>query len=203
MIDSLIFDWGGVLIDDPAPGLMTYCARTLGVGVDEYVTAHKRHGEPFQKGEISEAVFWQRVCGDLDRPEPAGTSLWGEAFRAEYSERPEVFDLARRLQAKRYKTGLLSNTETAAMAFFRELGYDMFDGLVFSCAEGTFKPEQWIYEIAAQKLGTEPERCAVIDDRQIFVDGAVEAGMKGILYRDLEQVCRALGEYGVVLPETR
>ncbi|MHC4518061.1 MAG: HAD family hydrolase [Planctomycetota bacterium] len=202
-IEAVLFDWGGVLIDDPAPGLMEHCARALRVGVDEYVTAHKRHGAPFQKGEISEAVFWQRVCGDLDRPEPAVASLWGQAFRAVYAPRQEVFDLVWRLREKNYKTALVSNTETAAMAFFRELGYDMFDALVFSCAEGTFKPERRIYEIAAQKLDTRPERCAFIDDRQVFVDGAVEAGMKGIVYCDLEQVCHDLRECGVVLAEVR
>jgi putative hydrolase of the HAD superfamily len=196
-IEAILFDWGGVLIDDPAPGLMAHCARALGVDVDTYVAAHKRHGEPFQKGEISEGVFWQRVCGDLDRPEPEIASLWGQAFRGVYSPRPEVFDLARQLRARDYKTALLSNTETAAMEFSTELGYDMFDALVFSCAEGAFKPERRIYEIAAQKLDAEPGRCVFIDDRQLFVDGALGAGMKGLLYSDIEQVRDALGEYGV------
>lgn len=196
-IEAVVFDWGGVLIDDPAPGLMRHCAEALGVGVDDYVTAHKQHGEPFQKGQIDESVFWQRVCGDLKQPEPKPGSLWGEAFRAVYAERQEVFDLARRLRTGGYKTALLSNTETAAMAFFQELGYDMFDALVFSCAEGTLKPERRIYEIAGQKLGTTLGRCAFIDDRQVFVNGAVEAGMKGVLYTDFEPVCQALRACGV------
>ena len=198
-IEAIVFDWGGVLIDDPAPGLMDHCAQALGVGVDAYVAVHKRHGEPFQKGEIHEGVFWQRVCGDLDRPEPEVASLWGEAFRAVYSPRQAVFDLVRQLQETGYKTAVLSNTEVAAMEFFGELGYDMFDALVFSCAEGTVKPERRIYLIAARQLGVDPERCVFVDDRQVYVDGAVDAGMKGVLYRDFRQVCQALREHGVTL----
>ena len=53
-----------------------------------------------------------------------------------YRPREEVFGLARRLRERGYKTSLLSNTEAPAMAFFLELGYDMFDALTFSCAEG-------------------------------------------------------------------
>ena len=198
-IEAILFDWGGVLIDDPGPGLMDYCAKALGVGVEAYTTAHKRHGEPFQKGQISEVVFWRRVCGDLERPAPEIASLWGEAFRAVYSPRKAAFDLARQLRETGYRTGVLSNTEAAAMEFFGELGYDMFDTLVFSCAEGALKPERHIYEIAARNLDAEPERCVFVDDRQAFVDGAVGAGMKGVLYRDFKQVCQALREHGVAL----
>jgi len=196
-IAAILFDWGGVLIDDPGPGLMAYCAEALDVSVDDYIAAHKRHGDPFQKGQIPEGEFWRRVCGDLKRPTPDGGALWGQAFRAVYSPRPAVFDLSSRLRAPGYKTALLSNTEVAAMELFAELGYDVFDATVFSCAEGICKPERQIYEIAAQKLEVTPAQCVFIDDKQKFIDGAIAAGMQGILYEDFGQVCRALSDLGV------
>lgn len=196
-IEAILFDWGGVLIDNPAPGLMAYCAEALGVGVPDYQRAHDRHGEPFQKGLIPEQVFWQRVCADLKRPIPDVRSLWGQAFRAVYSPRPEVFGWAGQLRQQGCKTALLSNTEQAAMEFFLELRYDMFDAAVFSCAEGTFKPEPEIYEIAARRLGAPVSRCAFIDDRQLFVDGAIRSGMKAVLYNNLDQVKDALRQLGV------
>ena len=84
-IEAALFDWGGVLIENPAAGLMSYCARSLGVSVDDYTQAHNRCGEPFQRGSIPEGVFWRRVCDDLDCALPKQASLWGEAFRAVYS----------------------------------------------------------------------------------------------------------------------
>jgi putative hydrolase of the HAD superfamily len=196
-IEAILFDWGGVLIDNPAPGLMAYCAEALRVSVADYQQAHNRHGEPFQKGLIPEATFWQQVCADLHRLLPEVPSLWGQAFRAVYSPRPDVFDWAGQLRQHGYKIALLSNTEQAAMEFFQELRYDVFDAAVFSCAEGTIKPERELYEVAARRLGVLPSQCAFIDDKQLFVDGAIQAGMKAVLYENLDQVKQALKSLGV------
>jgi FMN phosphatase YigB (HAD superfamily) len=196
-IEAVLFDWGGVLIENPAPGLMAYCAQALGVSVEDYVRVHDVHGEAFQKGLIAEEVFWQQVCGDLHCLFPRHKSLWGDAFRAVYRPREGVFTLARRLRENSCRTGLLSNTEAPAMAFFLELGYDMFDALTFSCAEGVAKPQQEIYEVAARKLGTAPAQCVLLDDRLDFVEGARQAGMKGIVYEGLPQAKRELAGLGV------
>ncbi|OHB66973.1 MAG: hypothetical protein A2Y77_16990 [Planctomycetes bacterium RBG_13_62_9] len=196
-IEAVVFDWGGVLIDNPASPLMDYCARTFGVSVQQYTQAHDRHGEAFQKGWITEETFWQRVCGDLSRPLPRADSLWGQAFRAVYRPRAEVSALAGRLHGRGYKTALLSNTEAPAMKFFLELGPPMFDAAVFSCAEGVCKPQREIYEIAGRELATPADRCILIDDRFAFVEGAWNAGMKGVVYESVAQVRRELAALGV------
>ena len=198
-IEAVLFDWGGVLIDNPGPGLMSYCAQALGVSVEDYTRVHSRHGEPFQRGSIREDTFWRRVCEDLGCPAPKQPSLWGDAFRAVYSPREEVFDLARRLRENGCKTSLLSNTEAPAMEFFLELRYDAFDAATFSCAEGVVKPEWEIYEIAARKLGVAPDRCVLIDDKSDFVNGARKAGMKGIVYDSFTQMQRDLTVLGAPL----
>ena len=123
-------------------------------------------------------------------------SLWGQAFASVYAPRADVFALAGRFRERGLKTALLSNTETAAMQFFANQGYDMFDATIFSCAEGTFKPEREIYEIAAGKLGVEPSRCAFIDDNPAYADGATSVGMHGIVYESLEQIENALRDLG-------
>jgi putative hydrolase of the HAD superfamily len=187
-IEAVVFDWGGVLIDNPAAALMDYCARTLGVPVQDYTRAHNKHGEAFQKGWIPEDLFWRQVCGELDRPAPKTPSLWGQAFRAVYCPREEVFALAARLRARGYRTALLSNTEPPAMEFFLELRYEMFDAPIFSCAEGACKPEKEIYEIAARRLQMPVTQCVLIDDKPVFVEGARSAGMEGIVYKSLAQV---------------
>ncbi len=187
-IEAVVFDWGGVLIENPAGPLMAYCASALGVPVEDYTRAHNEHGGAFQRGRISEVVFWQRVCGSLGCPLPKSRSLWGEAFRAVYRPRDDVFALARQLHEDGCRTALLSNTEPSAMEFFFELRYEMFDVPMFSCAEGVCKPEREIYEIAARKLGLTPGQCVLIDDRRDFIEGARAAGMQGIVYKSLAQV---------------
>jgi hypothetical protein len=80
-IESVIFDWGGVLIEDPAPGMMRYLADALRVDEAEYVDAQRKFVADFRTGRICEDTFWQRVCGELDVPAPKTSSLWAAAFR--------------------------------------------------------------------------------------------------------------------------
>ena len=196
-IESVIFDWGGVLVDDPAPGLMRYCAQALGVSKENYTKAHNKFAADFQKGLIGEDTFWERICGELKVPKPKVPSLWADAFKAVYVPKEDMFSLAERLHKNGYKTALLSNTEVPAMQYFYQLQYDMFDVLVFSCAEGTRKPEKKIYELTIQKLGSRPGQSVFIDDKSEYINGAKQKGLNTILFESINKCKNALAEFGV------
>ena len=83
------------------------------------------------------------------------------------------------------------------MEYFAELGYDMFDATVFSCAEGVAKPDPEIYAVVVERLGVAAEDAVLIDDSQRYVEGALGAGLKGIVFESVEQVHRALAGLGV------
>jgi epoxide hydrolase-like predicted phosphatase len=191
-IKAIIFDWGGVLIDNPRPALMRYCAKAFDVSVDVYTQIHNKFLDDFQKGFINEQTFWQRVCKELKKPKPNKPSFWVKAFRSAYSPRAEVFSFAASLHNKGYKTALLSNTEVPAMQFCCQLGYDMFDEMIFSCAEGAVKPEKKIYQIAVSKLNVQPGQTVLIDDKAEFINGAKQAGLNGIIFKNLNQVKKEL-----------
>ena len=196
-IESVIFDWGGVLIDDPRPGLLRYCADAFGVAQEHYTPIHDSFLDEFHKGLINEETFWQDITRKLDKPMPKAPSLWSEAFRSAYVPKPEVFSLASSLHDRGYKTALLSNTELPAVEFFHELGYDMFDALVFSCEEGMMKPEAGIYEIVLERLGSHAQQSIFIDDRQDYIQGAQEVGLITILFESAAQVKDELTRLGV------
>ena len=196
-IKSVIFDWGGVLIDDPAPGLMRYCAKALGVSKENYIRAHSKFAADFQKGLISEDTFWQRICSELNVPKPTAHSLWADAFKTAYVPREDMFSMAACLQENGYKTALLSNTEAAAMQYFYTFQYNMFDVLVFSCAEGTRKPETKIYELTVERLGAQPGQSVFIDDKPEYINGAKQAGLNTILFRSVGQVKDELARLSV------
>jgi len=196
-IKSVIFDWGGVLIDDPAPGLMQYCAEALSVSKENYIKAHSKFAEDFQKGFVSEDIFWERVCSELNVPKPKAHSLWTDAFKAAYVPREDMFSVAALLQENGYRTAVLSNTEVPAMRYFHQLQYDMFDVLVFSCAEGIRKPERKIYDLTVEKLGSQPAQSVLIDDKPEYIDGAKQAGLNTIIFRNIEQVKNELARLRV------
>jgi len=178
-IDSVIFDWGGVLIDDPAPGLMQYCAQALGVTKEDYIRTHDKFAADFQKGLIGEDTFWERICGELDVAKPKVPSLWADAFKAAYVPREDMFSLAARLRKNGCKTALLSNTEAPAMQ------------------EGTRKPEREIYELTVRRLGSRAGQSVFIDDKPEYINGAKEAGLNTILFENISQLENTLAELGV------
>jgi epoxide hydrolase-like predicted phosphatase len=202
-IRAIIFDWGGVLIEDPAPGLVRYCAKALGVGEDEYKRAYNICMDDFQTGLVTEEQFWANMTSRLNArlgktsrrsraPMPKVDSLWGDAFAAVYVPRTDLFTMAVQLRAQGCKIALLSNTEKPAVEFFHKQKYDAFDAAVFSCVEGIKKPERKIYEITLDRLGTSAGQTLFIDDRQDYIDGARQAGIKTILFKDISRLKKDL-----------
>jgi HAD superfamily hydrolase (TIGR01509 family) len=198
-IESVIFDWGGVLIDNPRAGLLRYCADAFGVSEDDYTPVHDSFLCEFHTGAISERMFWREISAELGKPVPQIHSLWYEAFRAAYVPRPDVFSLVTSLREKGYKTALLSNTELPAVRFFSEQNYDMFDVLVYSCVEGTAKPEQEIYEITLKRLGSKAQQTVLTDDSRDCIEGAKGAGLQGILFENVDQLKSELSRLGMDL----
>ncbi|MCK4887556.1 MAG: HAD family phosphatase [Planctomycetes bacterium] len=198
-IRAVIFDWGGVLIDDPAPGLMKYCADELGVTQQDYTQAHSMFQDDFQKDIIIERTFWQNICSQLNVSLPKSQSLWADAFADVYSPKTEVFDLAKILKASGYKTGFLSNTEMPCYEFFHKQNYDMFDVTLFSCCEKLTKPSEQIYLNAVTKLGIEPGQAVFIDDKTEYIRGGEKAGLNTILFENVTKLKQQLILLGVEL----
>jgi len=196
-IESVIFDWGGVLIDDPRPGLLQYCSGAFGVPLEDYTPVHDSFLDEFHTGKISEERFWRQISRKLSKSMPAARSQWYEAFRSAYVPKQQMFGIACSLHDKGYKTALLSNTELPAVEFFREQGYDMFDVLVFSCVEGVMKPDRRIYEITLERLGSMAGQAVFIDDRQDYITGAREVGLNTILFKSIDHVKDELAGLGV------
>ncbi|MDD5644425.1 MAG: HAD family phosphatase [bacterium] len=196
-IKAVIFDWGGVLIDDPAPGLLKYCSKKIGAPRAKLAAVFSVFKDPFQKGTLPEKFLWEKIRGELGISEKKIDCVWENAFREVYSEKKEVFFLARKLREKGYLTAILSNTELSSVKFFEEKKYDMFDIKVFSCLENTIKPESRIYEIALEKLKLEAGECVFIDDKKINVDAAGKAGMKTILFKDEHLLKKSLNSHSV------
>ena len=61
---------------------------------------------------------------------------------------------------------------------------EVFDVVVDSAFVGTRKPEPEIYAITLERLGLPAEACVFLDDLEVNVEAAREAGMHGIVYRD-------------------
>ena len=196
-IKSVIFDWGGVMIENPGPALMSYCAEKLKVTKTEFENSFNKLLYDFQTNSISETIFWELISRDLGVEKPLEPSLWKQAFKSVYKPQNEMFQLAASLQKNGCKTALLSNTEIPATYFFAEQRYNCFDVQIFSCIERTVKPHREIFDITVKKLDCRLEQSVFIDDNPEFVKAAEKIGINAILFESACQIRKKLTQFGL------
>ncbi len=95
-----------------------------------------------------------------------------------------------------YKIGMISNIGRGWMQnmFDDYLLNEVFDVVVQSGDEGVTKPHPRIFDIAAERLGLEPEDCVMVDDLPENIAGADAAGMHGVVYGNLRDLKKELGK---------
>lgn len=185
MIKAIIFDCFGVLV---------------GRGFEETYTVaggdHKKDREFIEEtlhransGQMTHDEFHEAMAGKI--------GVTADEFKtaAKKAEQPnyELLEYIITLK-KKYKTAVLSNVNTGILE--RKIGKEWlekcFDVWIASAEVGYIKPEREIYHHTAEQLGVEASECVFTDDREGYVQAAEAEGMKGIVYRDFEQLKREL-----------
>ena len=126
-------------------------------------------GAPDLRNEIREAFYRIGECiTRLDWPVPLIDSLkergYGVYFLSNMSEHVKA-------------------SNTAAFDFVSHM-----DSGVWSCDVHEIKPDTAIYEILFEKYGLIPEECLFIDDHKENIDIGKKFGMKGIVFKDHDQL---------------
>ena len=197
-IQAVIFDWGGILIENPSEAILAYCSRALNVAPSMMSPVLLEYEPLFQTNAITEDQFWERVCAALKVPKPYHRSLWDEALRHAYRPRHEVFELVGKLRGAGYRTALLSNTEMPAVEIYREKHDGTFDVVVLSCLEGIRKPDRQIYHRTGERLRVKPEEALLLDDRIENIEGAKQAGMNALLCTSVKDMMDAIHTFHLI-----
>lgn len=97
-----------------------------------------------------------------------------------------VFGYAAELKQRGYKIAVLSNIGRDTIhKLFDEQDYELFDEIVASGDIGVTKPYITAYDRTLERLRVVPEEAIMIDDAYSNVSGAIEAGMKGVVFTSL------------------
>jgi putative hydrolase of the HAD superfamily len=208
MIQAIVSDFGGVLTS-PLMGAFARLQEGIDVPTEAYgeAMAHSLAHDgahplfALERGEISELDFIARLERGLEATLGRQVSLHGFGARLmdELHPNHELFDHFRALHAERgVRFALCTNNVREWEPLWRsKLPIDeVFEVVVDSAFVGTRKPEPEIYAITLERLGLPAEACAFLDDLELNVHAAREAGMHGIVYRDN---ARALAELAALL----
>lgn len=146
------------------------------------------------------ALTPEQFCAQVNRAIGADVPYddFYETYKDIFSLNRPVVDVLTRVKAAGFPTVLLSNVDPVRFAFIRGRYPEIlfFDAYVLSYELKLLKPDPAIYLEAAGRAGVPPRECVLIDDMDRNVQGAVAAGLHGILYApetDLEAELRALG----------
>lgn len=193
MIRNIVFDLGSVLVDfHPIEGM-----RKLGFSPEAVRTFQENifsglweecDKNPLSNQEIRE-LFKSRVKGF----EREVDLLWDDI-----SVVTAVYDYScqwiKSLKERGFRLYVLSNFGQEAFKKNSKLYtfLDDMDGRVISYEIGRMKPEPEIYRHLFDTYGLVPSESVFIDDRRINVEGAVNCGMKGIVFENYEQAAGEL-----------
>jgi putative hydrolase of the HAD superfamily len=204
MIQAVISDFGGVLTV-PLLGAFEEIQDGTNVPPEAYgeAMAHalRRDGVhplfALERGEITEAEFLERLERGLADTAGITVSLHGFGARLMSALAPnhELFDHYRTLRRDRgLRFALCTNNVREWEPLWRsKLPIDeLFEVVVDSAFVGTRKPEPEIYAITLERLGLPGDACAFVDDLEVNVGAAREAGMHGIVFRDTAQTIAEL-----------
>lgn len=135
-----------------------------------------------ERGQITTDEFDERLARLFEargRPVPDGSLV--EGMFAGMRPAGDMWRVAERIRSAGVRIGLLSNSWGTGM-YPRERLEACFDVQVISGEVGLRKPDPAIYELAADRLGVPPARCAFVDDLDRNVEAAEGLGMCGVVH---------------------
>lgn len=102
--------------------------------------------------------------------------------------------------AARYTIGLLSDTDPLHWNYCLNTFHflHLFNKPTLSYEVGALKPEAICYLTAAKNIGRSPKSCLFIDDREINVTGALNVGMRALLFKGVENLRNELKELRIL-----
>lgn len=198
MIDAVVFDIGGVLLDWSP----TYLYADLIPDEDQRTHFLTNVATPAWNHEQDAGRPWAEAVAELTGLHPEHAE-WIEAYDTGWLKMVKgVFEdtaaVLTELQAGGVPTYALTNFSGEKWEVAKEAFpiLTRFDGEVVSGVERTVKPDEKIYRILIERFDLDPARTFYTDDMAYNVDGARAAGLDAELFTgatDLRAHLRARG----------
>ncbi len=194
MIRNIIFDFGAVLLDwDPRHLYVPYFGDAA--KAEWFLTEIC----PYSWNTEADAG---RLTAEMTEERVAMFPEWEKEIRMYYGrwiemmggQIPGMEALVRDLKARGYGLYGLTNwsRETFPLVRDRYPVLGLLDGMVVSGEEMTAKPGPALYRILLERYGLQADECVFIDDNPANTAGGEAVGIRGLVFRDADQVRLAL-----------
>jgi len=193
----VLFDYGGVVSQPPAPAEVASLAGAAGVSVKALVAVYWEWRRAYDLAELDAPGYWQQV----------GRSLGRGFSEAEISElvrldsvswlrmQAGTVALIEDLAAAGLPLALLSNAPGELAEAISGLPVAAYFGhLLFSCQLKVAKPDPECYTRALARLGASAEDVIFIDDRAENVAAAAALGLHSVHFTSPDEARAAVAQ---------
>jgi len=193
MIKAIFFDAGDVLFRADFAGPVREFEEKHGIVPGRlYVSVHDRpYWREFTLGNISEQDYFQKVAGDFG----AGFDIeeLKNAIYESFMVNEELIDYIRTLK-NQHILGIISNNpkEWFDRFWHGQNWKEIFEVHAVSGYLHVRKPDPRIYQHALKTAKIKGEEAVYVDNRADRTEGAVRLGMKILIYKNIEQLKKAI-----------
>jgi len=178
--DAVLFDLGGVWLQDGDFSERSRWAEQRGLTSDELFATYLTAVGPGWEGGRTEEMIHRDLLDRLGVDE----SELGELLRVLHAHEtldPTITEFVTEVGGA-VKIGVITNAgPSARRELWAKFPFDeLTDLFVVSAEEGMSKPDPRIYLSACDRLGVEPRRAVLVDDKHRNVVGAQAVGMHAI-----------------------
>ena len=190
MIKNIIFDLSEVIISG-YHGAENLIEEKYGIPTEEFRKHKEQTIETFlesMRGTIKEEAYWSELLEGTDW-EITVEDL-KETIRENLNQPVEgTIEIVKNLKGK-YQLILLSDHVKEWMEYIEEKNQDinLFDKKIFSYDIGSIKSDQQTFRTVLNQTQILADETIFIDDNEVNVKRAEEVGIKGIVFKNAEQL---------------
>jgi len=203
-IYGLILDYGEVLCHRPGPEKIARMAGALKLDPETFAIRYEEGRGRYDRGDVSFGDYWAAVSAGsvpldydlIDQLRRWDVGMWTDVDR-------DMTEWVGRVHAFGLKTAVLSNMHVDMASYARRTfaWLKHLDSVTLSCEVRLIKPERAIYERCLAGIALRPEQALFIDDREVNVLAAREAGLRALRFESVERLRSDLEGLGIhVLP---
>jgi putative hydrolase of the HAD superfamily len=204
-IRAVILDYGEVLCHLPSTETIERLASIFQMDPRTFLPIYLETRAPYDRGDLLPGEYWRKFAAQagvkiaadtIEQVRQLDLELWSHINDA-------MILWVQQLHAAGFKTAILSNMPTDMATHVREnfAWISHFDQHVFSGEVRSVKPEPEIYQHCIEVLGVRPSEALFIDDRDVNLEQARAAGIRGIRFQSVEQLRKELQALGfTILP---